>query len=438
MLVVVAVCLALAIAQPSYGYSVLAHEAIVDALWDVNFKPVLLARFPNATPEQLKEAHGYAYGGAIIQDLGYYPHSNTRFSDLTHYVRTGDFIAALIKESQNLNEFAFALGALSHYVSDIDGHRLATNPGEPMLYPELKRKYGDVITYEDNPAGHLKTEFGFDVLEIAKGNFAPQAYHDFIGFNVATPVLERAFRDTYGLELKDLFGNFDRTLGSYRRAVSKTLPKATRIAWAARKGDIEKLQPGVTRARFLYVMKRSSYEREWGKQYDHPSAHERMLAALLKLLPPIGPLKALRFKVPTPQVENLFTQSFDRSVAQYRATVNAATVNTLHLENTNYDVGVITPAGVYKLSDDTHAYWLNLLAQKSFGTVTAPIAGELLGYYSNLNASLHTKQHPKDWKRLLAQLDELKTQRHTALAGGNPSSSGSHGTGTTVAPSLAP
>jgi hypothetical protein len=185
-------------------------------------------------------------------------------------------------------------------------------------------------------------------------------------------------------------------------------------------------------------MKRSSYEREWGKQYDHPSAHERMLAALLKLLPPIGPLKALRFKVPTPQVENLFTQSFDRSVAQYRATVNAATVNTLHLENTNYDVGVITPAGVYKLSDDTHAYWLNLLAQKSFGTVTAPIAGELLGYYSNLNASLHTKQHPKDWKRLLAQLDELKTQRHTALAGGNPSSSGSHGTGTAVAPSLAP
>jgi Zinc dependent phospholipase C len=435
--VLVAVCAALLTVQPFYGYSVLAHEAIVDALWDVNFKPVLLARFPNATPEQLKEAHGYAYGGAIIQDLGYYPHSNARFSDLTHYVRTGDFIAALIMESQNLDEFAFALGALSHYVSDIDGHRLATNPGEAMLYPELKRKYGDVITYEDNPVGHLKTEFGFDVLEISKGNFAPQAYHDFIGFNVATPVLERAFRDTYGLELKDLFGDFDRTIASYRHAVSKTLPKATRIAWATRKDEIQKLQPGVTRAKFLYVMKRSSYEREWGKQYDRPSAHERMIAVLLKLLPPVGPLRALKFKVPTQQVENLFTQSFDRSAAQYRATVDARTINSLHLENKNYDVGVITPAGVYRLDDDTHAYWLNLLAQKSFGTVTAPIGDELLGYYNNLNAPLHTKRRPKDWKRLLTQLDGLKNQRQTARAG-NTSSSGSHPTSGSVVPSFAP
>jgi hypothetical protein len=420
--------------HPSQGYSVLAHEAIVDALWEVNFKPVLLARFPKATPEQLKEAHGYAYGGAIIQDLGYYPHANPRFSDLTHYVRTGDFIAALITESQSLDEFAFALGALSHYTSDIDGHRFATNVGEALLYPKLKRKYGDVITYEDNPSGHLKTEFGFDVLEVAKGNFAPEAYHDFIGFNVATPVLERAFRDTYGLELKDLFGNFDCTIGSYRRTVSKTVPKATRIAWAARKDDIQKSAPGMTRVKFLYTMKRSSYEREWGKQYDRPSAGERALAVLLKLVPPIGPLKTLRFKMPTPDVETLFRQSFDRSAKQYRAMVDGTKINSLHLENTNYDVGVITPAGVYKLDDDTHAYWLNLLAQKTFSTTTAPIGDELLGYYSNLNAPLHTKQHSKDWKRLLAQLDELKTQRQRARA----NEGGSHGAAAPVAPSLTP
>jgi len=153
--VLITALLALALVKPSQPYSVLAHEAIVDALWEVNFKPILLSRFPGATKEELKEAHGYAYGGAIIQDLGYYPHSNPRFSDLTHYVRTGDFIDALITESQTLDEFAFALGALSHYVSDNDGHRLATNLGEPLLYPKLRRKYGDVITYEDNPAGHL-------------------------------------------------------------------------------------------------------------------------------------------------------------------------------------------------------------------------------------------------------------------------------------------
>src|SRR5690242_18057127 len=216
--------LALANAQHAAAYSVLSHEAIVDALWDIKLKPILLERFPNSTPQELKKAHGFAYGGAIIQDLGYYPHGSKQFSDLTHYVRTGDFIIALVHESHDLNELAFALGALSHYVSDLDGHRFATNVAEPILYPKLQRKFGNVITYEDNPLGHLETEFGFDVLEVAKGNFAPQAYHDFVGFYVAKPVLQRGFHDTYGLDLQDVFKDFDRAVESYRHAVSNTIP----------------------------------------------------------------------------------------------------------------------------------------------------------------------------------------------------------------------
>src|SRR5581483_9939299 len=148
---VIVICLALFMVRSSYGCSVLSHEAVIDALWDAKLKPVLLARFPDATKEQLKEAHGYAYGGAIIQDLGYYPHGSKQFSDLTHYVRSGDFIVALLNQSRCLNDLAFSLGALSHYVSDLDGHRLATNVAEPILYPILQRKYGNFITYEDNP-----------------------------------------------------------------------------------------------------------------------------------------------------------------------------------------------------------------------------------------------------------------------------------------------
>ena len=212
----VALCVVASLSSPVLsGYSVLAHEAMVDAAWDVKLKPILLARFPLATPDELKQAHGYAYGGAIIQDLGYYPRGSPKFSSLTHYVRTGGFILALVRESRNLNDLAFALGALSHYVGDLDGHRYATNVGEPMLYPEVGRKYGAFVTYEDGPKQHLKTEFGFDVLEIARGNFAPQAYHDFIGFAVAKEALERAFYDTYGLELRDLFVNFDAALAAY-------------------------------------------------------------------------------------------------------------------------------------------------------------------------------------------------------------------------------
>lgn len=401
------------------GCSVLSHEAIVDALWDVKIKPVLLASYPGSTPEELKQAHGYAYGGAIIQDLGYYLHGNKKFSDLTHYVRTGDFILALISESHNLNELAFSLGSLSHYVSDIEVHRFATNPGEPILYPKLERKFGRVITYEQDPAAHLKTEFAFDVLEVAKGRFAPEAYHDFIGFNVAKPVLGRAFKDTYGLEISDLFPDFDRTIGSYRRAVSKTIPKATRIAWAQKKDEIEKSAPGLTRARFVYTMKRSSYERNWGRQYDRPSSGERFLAILLKIIPPIGPLGALKLKMPTPQVEQLFMQSFDRAASQYGVKLVDSRTNQLHLENANYDLGQVTGPGIYRLQDETYAYWLNEVAKKKFATVTPSMTSELLNYYRDLNAPISTKKDSKDWNQILAQLSSLKVSSGSALRAGD-------------------
>ena len=191
----------------SYGYTVLTHEAIIDSVWDASLQKLLLKRFPDATPEQLQEAHAYAYGGCIIQDMGYYPFSSRFFSDLTHYVRSGDFIEALIRESQDLNEYAFALGALEHYAADTEGHRLATNRAVPIFYPELRRKYGNDVTYWDNPKAHVRTEFGFDVLQVAAGRYAPDGYRDFIGFQVSRDLLERAFLDTYGMEMKDVFGS---------------------------------------------------------------------------------------------------------------------------------------------------------------------------------------------------------------------------------------
>jgi hypothetical protein len=191
----------------SYGYTVLTHEAIIDSVWDTSVRKLLLKRFPGATPEELEQAHAYAYGGCIIQDMGYYPFSSRFFSDLTHYVRSGDFIAALIRESQDLNEYAFALGALEHYAADTEGHRIATNRAVPMLYPELRRKFGSSVAYWDNPVAHIRTEFGFDVLQVASGRYAPDRYRSFIGFQVSRAVLERAFRDTFGIQLKDVFGS---------------------------------------------------------------------------------------------------------------------------------------------------------------------------------------------------------------------------------------
>jgi hypothetical protein len=407
------------VCRTALPYSVLSHEAVIDASWEVALKPLLLARFPNATREELKTAHAYAYGGAIIQDMGYYPHGSEQFSDLTHYVRTGVFVVALVQEAQTLDELAFALGAMSHYVSDCDGHRFATNVAEPMLYPRVRREYGTYVTYEQDPAAHLDTEFGFDVLEVAKGNFAPEAYHDFIGFDVATEVLERAFRETYGLELNDVFKNFDLAIGSYRQAVSKTIPKATRIAWVQKQDQIRSSAPGITRERFVYVMSRSSYERNWGNEYKKPTAGDHVAAILLRLIPPIGRLKALKFKMPTPEAEKLFMASFERSLPQYENTLHDVRSSTLRLENMNYDVGVVTPAGHYRLQDKIQAYWLDKLASKNFRTATPQIRAELVRYFGNLDAPIALKSDRKKWDVLVTQLGQLRTiEAGTMIAAG--------------------
>lgn len=399
--------LAFGVAGSCFGCSVLSHEAIVDAAWPTKLEPFLRARFPRASPDDLKTAHGYAYGGAIIQDLGYYPHGNKRFSDMTHYVRTGDFVMALVNQAQDLNELAFALGALSHYASDTTVHRFATNPGEAKLYPRLRRKFGPVVTYEEDPAAHLKTEFGFDVLEVAKGNFAPEAYHNFIGFGVAVQLLDKAFQSTYGLTLADLFPDVGKSMGSYRRAVSRTIPAATRIAWAERQSDIRRAQPGITRSRFVYLMSRSSYEREWGKQYDRPSRLDAIGAEIVKLIPPIGPLRTLRFRMPTPEVEKLFMQSFDKSVAEYNAQLGQARAKTLKIGNPNYDLGEVAKPGVYRLQDDTYAFWLHELAGKQYETVTPDVREELLEYFRTV-PHFRPKGDPKTQVQLTTELQQLK------------------------------
>ena len=145
---VLALVLSLGWPARSAAYAVLAHEAIIDSAWDTDIRPLLLKRFPGATREELKEAHGYAYGGAIVQDMGYYPHGNKLFSDLTHYVRSGDFILALLRDSKDLDGYAFALGALSHYAADNDGHldrrEIERCPSTVSETEEEVRRRGDV------------------------------------------------------------------------------------------------------------------------------------------------------------------------------------------------------------------------------------------------------------------------------------------------------
>jgi hypothetical protein len=406
--VLVAALILSACPLPTPAYSVLSHEAIIDSAWDTSIKPVLLKRFPDATPDELREAHGYAFGGAIIQDMGYYPHGSIFFSDLAHYVRSADFVVAMLRDSKDLNEYAFALGALAHYAADNDGHRLGTNRAVPVLYPKLKKKHGDSVTYEDDPLAHVKTEFGFDVLEVAKERYAPDSYHDFIGFQVAAPLLEQAFLETYGLDLKAVLSNEDKVLGSYRRDVSKLIPRATRVAWSLKKDEIQKDVPGITRRKYLYNLSRSSYEREWGKDYQRPSAWDNFLALLYRILPKIGPLRVLQLKTPTPETERMFQASFNATMDRYRNLLKEVGEDRLQLLNDNFDVGVATGPGAYRMNDDAHAKLLEKLAEKNFADVSSDLRAELLDFYSDPNAPYATKRKPELWSKVEANLQKLK------------------------------
>jgi hypothetical protein len=406
--VIMALGLSLCCPSEIAAYAVLAHEAIIDSVWDTNIRPLLLKRFPGVTGAEIKEAHGYAYGGAIIQDLGYYPRGSFFFSDLTHYVRSGDFVLALLRDSKDINGYAFALGALAHYAADNNGHPIATNRAVPLLYPKLKQKYGDSVTYEQDRLAHVKTEFGFDVLEVAHGRYAPDSYHDFIGFGVAAPLLDQAFQETYGLDLKGVLSDEDKAIGSYRHDVSQLLPKATRIAWSLKKDDIMKDQPGMTKRKFLYNLSRSSYKKSWGQQYQPPTFGERLLAFLVRILPKIGPLKVLQLKTPTPETERMFEASFNATLDRYRQLLNQVGAGQPDLPNDNFDTGEITGPGKYRLNDETHAKLLGALAKQNFVGVSTEVRAELLEFFGHPDAPYATKRKPKDWAKVEAELEQLK------------------------------
>lgn len=317
-----------------------------------------------------------------MQDMGYYPLGSRFFSDLVHYVRAGDFVVALLDEAQDANELAFAIGALAHYAADDTGHPAAINRIVPKLYPKLKKRYGPIVTYEDSPSAHMKTEFGFDVVEVAEHRYSPDSYRNYIGFKVAKPVLERAFLKTYGIELKDTFLSVDIAIGTYRRTVSGLLPTLTKAAWAAKKDEIQKAAPGITRQKFIYTLSRASYEKEWGKDYERPGMFARFLAFLFKLLPKVGPFQAFAFKVPTPDAQRLFTESMDRTLEQYNQRVIAVRRDqVVRLPNENLDTGEPPKLGEYRLADESYAKLLDKLNSRHFKGVDPALRNTILAFY---------------------------------------------------------
>src|SRR5579862_78051 len=392
----------------SPAYSVLTHEEIVDLLWSDEIQPLILKRFPGLSADQLKEAHAYAYGGAVIQDLGYYPFGSKEFSNLVHYVRSGDFARELLLESQDVNEYAFALGALSHYAADIAGHP-AVNQSVAIEYPKLRAKFGKSVRYAEDKTAHLKTEFGFDTVQVVKNRYASQQYHDFIGFQVSKPLLERAFHVVYGVELKDVLTHEDLAVGSYRFAVSRLIPQMTQVALQTHKKDLMRETPNFAKRKFLYRLSRSDYETQWGKDYMKPGVGTRILSTLLRYMPKIGPFKKLAFNSPTAQTEDLYIKSINTTVDQYRAFLEEVRTGTLVLPNCDFDSGQETKAAEYSLTDETYAKLLAQLSERKFKLTSPELRDNILQFYSDLSIPIETKKDHVRWQSVLTSLNQLKS-----------------------------
>ena len=422
----VAFCLLLAVPR-AMGYSVLSHEALIDAAWKPYIVPLLLRRYPNATQAEIREAHAFAYGGCVIQDMGYYPFGDKFFSELTHYARSGDFVEALLRDSRNIDEYAFALGALSHYVADNTGHPLAVNLSVPLMYPKLHNEFGNRVNYEEDPTAHIMTEFSFDVVQITGAGYLPKTYHNYIGFKVPEALLAEAFQQTYGLKLNRLFFSEHLSLWMYKISASEIIPELGQITWRHKKKEIRRVNPRIVTARFTYRLSRENFESARGKRGRYHRVRpwrwhwradlkrengrfiSKTLVFIVEVMPKVGPLRRLRFKPPTARVQNLFIEAFDVSVSRYETDVSTLSGSNLQLKDENLDIGRPSPAGQYFLADETYAHLLNALAKHRFRNLTPELRDNILAFYSNLDAPIITKQYPHKWKKTLRQLSALRS-----------------------------
>jgi hypothetical protein len=410
-----ALLVAACLGRLGFSYSVLTHEQIIDLAWKDSIRPMLLSRYPHATEAQLREAHAYAYGGCAIQDAGYYPFGHELFSDLTHYVRTGDFVASLIRNARNVDELAFALGALSHYIGDSIGHHDAVNPSTAIVFQNLKEKYGPIVTYDESPHGHVRTEFAFDINQLSKRRFAPSAYLKHVGLDVSPRLLEQAFYETYGLHLRNMLGDQRATIGSYRRSVRSFLPTFAYAEVVLHKKNFPDDLPGAEFDRFQQRLTEADFANGWEQYRKKPGIRTHLLAFVIVITPKIGPAADLAIRGPNQQTEEEYVESVNRTVDRYEELLaqlthspTAAPGVTMKLDNRDLDTGAKVRPGAYALTDATYAKLLGEITRLG-APVPATLKHDVLEYYADPTAPITTKKKKKAWETVQQQLSVLRT-----------------------------
>ena len=409
-----AVLLALAIiAIPvqAPAYSVLTHEELIDLAWNDSIRPLLKSRFPGITEAQLTEAHAYAYGGSTIQDMGYYPFGKEFFSDLTHYVRTGDFIASLFRNAHNADELAFAVGALSHYIGDNIGHSECINPATAVEFPKLAKKYGEFVTYDESPHAHVRTEFAFDIDQLRHHRLAPMAYLRHVGLRVPTAQVERAFYETYGLRLHEVLGPVHPASRSYRWSVRHFIPRIAH-AETVLHHDFPDDVNNQAFATFSNDVQKADFQAYWKGTRKHPGFVTHVMAVVIFIIPKIGVLSDLSIRGPNQQTEQMYVKSVNDSMAEFRGILQKLREqqpgDPVVLPNRDLDTGALVRPGAYPLTDKTYATLLQRITAEPDRHVPFGIRRDLLAFYSDPNAPIVTKKDAKAWARVQQDLATLR------------------------------
>jgi hypothetical protein len=442
--------LGLSFSVRAHPYALITHEQLVDLAWQDSIAPLLLSRYPGLTRAQLDEARAYAYGGCVIQDIGYYPFGDVSYSNLTHYVRSGDFIVNLFRNANNADELAFAIGALSHYIGDSVGHSIATNLAVPVEFPKLKAKFGAVVNYAEGRREHVQTEFAFDIDEIAHHRTAPVHYLRHIGLEVPVKQLALAYYQTYGMR-EDFTGSRGRrtNVNAYRFAVRRFIP---RIAYAITLLHRSHEPADPTTPEAIEMEKETAQvaiDNDWQSYRRKAGIGTYALAGLLFILPKVGPLKMVAIKGPTEATEAEYVHSVALSAAALRQALArftpraaaAATApdkvggelkpkipaqpslpvkdgngnpapwqpgNARHpLPNRDLDTGRVVEPGGYTLTDSTFAALLHQLTRQPGEAIPPGIKEEIQAYYSNPDAPISTKKDPVKWAQVEADLATL-------------------------------
>ena len=410
------VLLAGSTAPPAYSYSFLTHELLVDLVWTDSIRPLLLARYPGLTEAQLEEAHAYAYGGCAIQDLGYYPFGKPNFSDLTHYVRSGDFVKNLIRDSRNANELAFAVGALAHYVGDTEGHSEAVNPSVAAEFPKLAEKYGPSVAYDKDPHAHVRTEFAFDVDQITQRRFPPRAYLEHVGIRVPNPLLRKAFFETYGLDEERVLGSRRPTLRGYKFAVRRFLPRIAYAETVLHRKSMPPDVPGPALNEINANMAKTEFVKKWEPYRHRAGIGTYSLAGLIVVLPKVGPLALLAIKGPTPETKEKYLESVNRSTAVLKRSLLQLRTSNVTIANRDLDTGQRTRPGGYSLTDATYERLLKKITEQPDKGIPLGLKQDIEAYYADPNAPIRTKQDPAAWARVQAELVVIGSMKTRGLA----------------------